>query len=82
MEVVTLVVRQGIQPVLIGLVLGMACIPFLKKILGAMLYNVGNATPIIFVSAAVLLGTVALLTGLLTTLRATAIEPMMVLRTE
>jgi len=81
-EVVTLVVRQGIQPVLIGLVLGMAGIPFLKKILGAMLYNVDNATLIIFVSAAVLLGTVALLTGLLTTLRATAIEPMMVLRTE
>ncbi len=81
-EVVGLVVRQGVQPVLIGLVAGLASIPFLKRALGLMLYNLTSATFGVFVGAAALLGTVALLTGLLTAVRATAIEPMVVLRTE
>lgn len=81
-EVIRLVVRQGIQPVLIGLMLGMAGIPFLRNLLGAMLYNLSSTTLGVLVGAAVLLGTVALLTGLVTAIRATAIEPMVMLRTE
>jgi len=60
----------------------MAGIPFLRNLLGAMLYNLSSTTLGVLVSAAVLLGTVALLTGLVTAIRATAIEPMVMLRTE
>ena len=81
-EVIQLVVRQGVQPALIGLVLGMVGIPFVKRLLAAMLYNLSNTTFGVFISAAVLLVMVALLTGLATAVRATAIEPMVVLRTE
>jgi putative ABC transport system permease protein len=81
-HVIGLIVKQGVGLVAIGILLGSAAGIFLAKSLGALIYNTPDTTLGILATAALLLATIAFLTSLLIAVRATAIEPMVVLRTE
>lgn len=81
-HVIGLIVKQGVGLVAIGILLGSAASIFLAKFLGAVIYNTPDATIGVLATAALLLVTIAFLTSLVIAARATAIEPMVVLRTE
>lgn len=81
-HVIGLIVKQGVGLVAIGVLVGSAAGIFLAKSLGALIYNTLDTTLGILATAALLLAAIAFLTSLLIAARATAIEPMVVLRTE
>ncbi len=81
-HVIGLIVKQGVGLVAIGILLGSVASIFLAKFLGTLIYNTPDATIGILATAALLLVTIAFLTSLVIAARATAIEPMVVLRTE
>jgi predicted permease len=81
-HVIGLIVKQGVGLVAIGILLGSLASIFLAKFLGALIYNTPDTTLGILATAALLLVTIAFLTSLVIAARATAIEPMVVLRTE
>ncbi|HEX4602596.1 MAG TPA: ABC transporter permease [Candidatus Angelobacter sp.] len=81
-QVIGLIVKQGVGLVAIGILLGSAASIFLAKFLGTLIYNTPDATIGILATAALLLVTIAFLTSLVIAARATAIEPMVVLRAE
>ncbi len=81
-HVIGLVIKQGVGLVALGILLGSIASIFLEKSLGALIYNTPNITLGILATAAVVLAAIAFLTSLLIAARATAIEPMVVLRAE
>jgi putative ABC transport system permease protein len=81
-HVIGLIVKQGVGLVVVGILLGSVASIFLAKFLGALIYNTPDVTIGILATAALLLVTIAFLTSLVIAARATAIEPMVVLRTE
>lgn len=81
-HVVGLIVKQGVGLVAIGILLGSLASIFLAKFLGALIYNTPDTILGILAIAALLLATIAFFTSLVIAVRATAIEPMVVLRTE
>jgi len=81
-HVIGLIVKQGVGLIAIGILLGSAGSFFLNKFLGALIYNTPDTTIGTLAPAALLLVTIAFLTSLMIAARATAIEPMVVLRTE
>jgi len=81
-SVVTLVVRQGMMPVGVGLVLGLTAAFAGTRYLASLLFGVEARDPISFISAAVFLVSVALLATLLPAWRAARIDPMVALRAE
>lgn len=81
-DVLQLVVRQGMSPVAIGVVLGLLCTFFLGRLITTQLYQVSAQNPILLVSVTLLLCAVALLACLLPARRATLIDPIEALRIE
>ncbi len=81
-DVLRLVVRQGMTPVIIGLVVGLAAAFGLGRFLSTQLYNVSAHNPALLGSAAVMLVAVALIACLLPARRATLVDPIQALRTE
>ncbi len=81
-RVVFMIVKQGVQLVLLGAAIGLLVAPLETNTLAKMLYNVRNATSIVFVSAIIVLTGVAALTGLLSAMHAASIEPAVTLTTE
>ncbi|MEP6777151.1 MAG: ABC transporter permease [Chthoniobacterales bacterium] len=81
-DVLRLVVRQGMTPVIIGLVVGLAAAFGLGRFLSTQLYNVSAHNPALLGSAAVMLAAVALIACLLPARRATLVDPIQALRTE
>jgi putative ABC transport system permease protein len=77
-----LVVRNGIQIVLVGLVAGMAGAVALASTLRALLYGVAPLDPAVMAGVAALLVTVALIANYLPARRATQIDPMEALHQE
>jgi putative ABC transport system permease protein len=82
MDVLRLVVTQGMWPVVIGLVLGMAGALALGRLLTAQLYEVSPTNPLLLAATAVMLGFVALLACVMPARRATLVNPIQALRTE
>jgi len=81
-DVLRLVVKQGMTPVIIGLVAGLAAAFGLGRFLSTQLYNVSAHNPALLGSAAVMLAAVALIACLLPARRATLVDPIQALRTE
>jgi len=81
-QVASLVVREALRLVVIGVVIGGIGALFIRPILSNMVYNVTDVTLGTVINAIVLLGIVALLASVLTAVRAASIEPMVVLRNE
>jgi predicted permease len=81
-DVLRLVVRQGMTPVIIGLVLGLAASLALGRLLTAQLYEVSANNPALLAATSVTLAVVALLACLIPARRASLVNPIEALRTE
>jgi ABC-type antimicrobial peptide transport system permease subunit len=82
MDVLRLVVRQGMGPVFFGLGLGIVGSLALGRLLTAQLYQVSATNPLMLGGTALLLAFVALLACLMPARRATLVNPITALRTE
>ncbi len=82
MDVLRLVVRQGMSPVVIGLVVGLGAAFLLGRLLTTQLYEVSATNPVYFGGTAVLLAVVALCACLVPARRATLVNPIEALRNE
>jgi predicted permease len=81
-DVLRLVVRQGMTPVVIGLALGLAASLALGRLLTAQLYEVSANNPALLAVTTVTLAVVALLACLIPARRASLVNPIEALRTE
>jgi ABC-type antimicrobial peptide transport system permease subunit len=81
-DVLNLVVKQGMLPVLIGLAIGLAAAFFLGRLLTAQLYEVSATNPLFLAGTAALLAVVGLVACLIPARRAMAINPIEALRAE
>jgi predicted permease len=81
-DVLRMVVRQGMTPVAIGLVVGLGSAFALGRLLGTQLYQVSPHNPVVLATTAILLAIVALIACLFPARRATLVNPMQALRAE
>lgn len=81
-QVVLLVVKEGIQLVVIGLLGGVMGAFFLLQVVTNMVYNQTTAALKAVITASLLLGIIAVLSSLLTGIRMAFVELMVVLRNE
>ncbi|MFL6336654.1 MAG: FtsX-like permease family protein, partial [Pyrinomonadaceae bacterium] len=81
-RIVTMIMRQGMGLVVVGLVLGVAGALALNGLVASLLYATPGADPVTFAAVSCLLMLVAGTACLIPSLRATAIDPMLTLRRE
>ena len=81
-RIVTMIMRQGMMLVLVGLALGVAGALALNGLIASLLYSTPGADPVTFIAVSCLLMLVAGTACLIPSLRATAIDPMLTLRRE
>jgi predicted permease len=81
-DVLSLVVNQGMKPVVSGLALGIIATFALGRLIAAQLYQVSAYDPALLGGATVLLAATALMACLLPARRATRVDPIQALRTE
>jgi putative ABC transport system permease protein len=81
-QLLKLVIRQGMLPVLIGIAVGVALAFGATRTLASLLYGVKPADPLSFCSVALTLLAVALLATYVPARRATNVDPMTALRQE
>ena len=81
-DVLRLVVRQGMAPVLSGLIIGIVAALALGRLLTTQLYQVSPHNPALLAATALTLGAVALLACFLPARRATFVNPIEALRAE
>jgi predicted permease len=81
-DVLQLVVRQGMTPVVSGLAIGVIATFALGRLIAAQLYQVSAHNPLLLAGAAALLAATALLACLLPARRATHVNPVQALRSE
>ena len=81
-DVLRLVVRQGMSPVVIGLVLGVGAALGLGRLITAQLYQVSAYNPALLGATSATLAVVALLACLIPARRASLVNPIEALRTE
>jgi len=81
-DVLSLVVNQGMKPVVSGLALGIIATFALNRLIAAQLYQVSAYDPMLLGGATVLLAATALMACLLPARRATRVDPIQALRTE
>jgi putative ABC transport system permease protein len=79
-DVQKLVVRQGMTPVLIGVVVGVAGALLLTRVMASLLFGVSASDPLTFGSVALFLTAIALLASYLPARRATRVQPVIALR--
>jgi predicted permease len=79
-NVVSMVVRQGMELALAGMAVGAAAAFAATRLVAGMLFGVGAADPLTFMLAGVFLTAVALVATWLPAFRATRIDPMRALR--
>ncbi len=80
--IVGLIVRQGMQPVLIGIMIGLVAAALLAQIIDSLLFGLDPHDPVTFAGVPLVLTSVAVLACLVPARRATRIEPFVALRTD
>ena len=81
-DVLQLVVRQGMNPVILGLIVGLAGTFAVGRLLAAQLYQISPYDPLLVGGTAILLALAALLACLIPARRATFVDPIQALRAE
>jgi predicted permease len=81
-QIVSLVLRQGVRPLLVGLGLGVLGALAVSRLVAGLLYNVSPNDPLTLAATVALLTTVGLTTLWRPARRATKIDPMIALRAE
>jgi putative ABC transport system permease protein len=81
-DVLKLVVRQGLAPAFVGIVLGLAGAFALTRVIASLLFGVSATDPVTFASLPLLLWAVAMLACWFPARRATKVDPMIALRHE
>jgi predicted permease len=81
-DVLRLVIAQGMNPVIIGLVIGLLGTFAAGHLIAAQLYQISPYNPLLLGAAAILLSLAALLACLLPARRATLVDPVQALRAE
>ena len=81
-DVLRLVVRQGMNPVILGLIIGLTGTFAVGRLLAAQLYQISPHDPFLLGAAATVLAVAALLACLFPARRATRIDPIRALRSE
>jgi putative ABC transport system permease protein len=81
-DVLRLVLRQGMSLALMGIVIGVGSAFVLTRLIESQLYGVRATDPATFAGVAALLGVTALAANLVPALRATRVDPAVVLREE
>jgi len=81
-DVLRLIVSQGMKPVVIGLITGLAAALALGRLLTSQLYQVSAHNPVLLIGTAATLGAAALLACLLPARRASLLNPVVALRAE
>jgi predicted permease len=81
-DVLALVVKQGMMPVIFGLVVGLAAAVALGRLIATQLYHVSAFDPILLGTTVAILGSAALLACLFPARRASHLNPVEALRTE
>jgi putative ABC transport system permease protein len=76
------VIGQGMAPVLLGLAIGVAAALALTRLISSLLFGVGAADPVTFISIALLLLIVSLFACWVPARRAAKVDPMIALRYE
>ena len=77
-----LILRQGMAPVAIGLLLAIAGTAAFGRLLGSLLYEIGGRDPLTIAAVASLLALVALAACLVPARRASRVDPLAALRSE
>jgi len=81
-DILSLALKEGMRTVVIGLALGLVGAAVVTRIFQSMLFGVGPADPITFLSVSVILAGVALLACYVPAKRATRVDPLIALRDE
>ena len=81
-NIIGLVVRQGMQLTLIGILAGLVGAAILTRVIASLLYGVSTTDVATFVGVPVLLAVVAFAATLIPALRATSVDPLVALREE
>jgi putative ABC transport system permease protein len=82
LDVLKLVVRQGMLLTLVGVILGLAGAFALTRVMASLLFGVTAKDPLTFVAVAGLLSAVAFIACFVPALRATKVDPLVALRYE
>jgi ABC-type antimicrobial peptide transport system permease subunit len=77
-----LVLRNGMAPVVLGLVVGLAGVFGLTRFLASLLFGVGEHDPMTIAAVALVLAAVALIACYIPARRAAKVDPMVALRCE
>jgi putative ABC transport system permease protein len=81
-DVLSLIIKQGLQLILLGLAIGLLGAVALMKIISGLLFGVTTKDPFTFVAVAVVLTFIALLACYVPARRATRVDPLEALRYE
>jgi putative ABC transport system permease protein len=81
-DVLRLVVRQGMHPVILGLIIGLSATFAIGRLLRTQLYQISPHDPLLLGAATIVLAVAALLACLIPARRATLVDPIQALRTE
>jgi ABC-type antimicrobial peptide transport system permease subunit len=81
-DVVQMILADGLKPILLGVVLGLAAAFALSRVVASLIYGVRATDPLTFAAVALLLLLVGILATVIPAYRATRIEPVRILREE
>jgi putative ABC transport system permease protein len=82
LDILRMALREGMRIVVIGLAAGLAGAAIMTRFFRSMLFDVGPADPITFLSVSALLAGIALLACYIPAQRATRVNPLVALREE